>query len=76
MCARVRVFVGATETVSFELPSTSSLSYVTADGSRALYPGTHFLDVSNGNGVNITIALQLEGQEALPAGRKPPPMMW
>jgi hypothetical protein len=36
---------------------TQSLAYVNEVGASVVYPGTHYLDVSNGNGQNVTITV-------------------
>ena len=57
---RVSVAARAVGAVAFSIPVAEALSFVNEDGATVLYPGTHFLDVSNGNGVNITIAVVFE----------------
>jgi len=38
---------------------------VNEDGATVLYPGTHFLDVSDGGVANVTIAVVLEGVDVV-----------
>ena len=71
---RVSAAAGAAAPVSFELPVAEALGFVNEDGATVLYPGTHFLDVSDGGGVNnVTIAVVLEGPADVVAKRPPRP---
>jgi hypothetical protein len=60
---RVSVAAGATASVSFLLDPRDVLPFVDATGSSVLYQGAHFLDVSNGNGVNETFMVVWPGAE-------------
>ena len=70
---RVSAGAGAAAPVSFELPVAEALGYVNADGLTVLYPGTHFLDVSDGGAANVTITVVLEGAADVVAKRPPRP---
>lgn len=52
---RVAVAAGATVAVFFDVPVTRALVLTTEDGSVALYPGMHFVDVVNGVGLNVSV---------------------
>jgi hypothetical protein len=56
---RVSVPAGTTRTAAIVLPVYASLTFVNEVGASVLYPGTHFVDVRNGNGFNQTIAIEL-----------------
>jgi beta-glucosidase len=60
---RTSVAAGGSTPVSFELPVVEALGFVNQDGATALYPGVHFLDVSNGNAQNVTIAVVFEASD-------------
>ena len=56
---------GGSAPVSFSLNSSIALSFVNENGASVLYPGTHYLDVANGNGANFTIPLTVVAGSAL-----------
>jgi len=57
---RVSVSAGGSTMVQFDIPVEEALGFINEDGATALYPGTHYLDVSNGNTANITITVVFE----------------
>ena len=56
---RVSVSAGGLEMVNFNIP-VEALGFINEDGATTLYPGTHYLDVCNGNTGNVTIAIVFE----------------
>jgi xylan 1,4-beta-xylosidase len=60
---RVSVTAGATASVNFNLDPATVLPFVNDVGASVLYAGQHFLDVSNGNGVNVTFSVEWPGRE-------------
>ena len=69
---RVSVPAGGVSVASLTLPSAASLSFVNEAGASALYAGTHFIDVSNGNGFNQTFAIDVASTEILRTPPRPP----
>eukprot|EP01116_Phalansterium_solitarium_P015449 TRINITY_DN3413_c0_g2_i1.p2 TRINITY_DN3413_c0_g2~~TRINITY_DN3413_c0_g2_i1.p2 ORF type:complete len:747 (-),score=307.36 TRINITY_DN3413_c0_g2_i1:314-2554(-) len=55
---RVRVAAGAAEKLLFSLDS-SVLALTNLDGQRVIYPGTHQLIFSRGNGVDQTVTIKI-----------------
>ena len=70
---RVSVAAGAAAPVNFEISVAEALAFVNEDGASVLYPGLHFLDVSNGNGANVTIPVVLEAPRAVTVKSPPRP---
>lgn len=68
---RVSVPAGGTVAVALSLPAAAALAYVNEVGASVLYAGTHFIDVSNGNGFNQTFAVEVAATAVL---RSPPPL--
>ena len=69
---RVSVGAGAVGSVRFDIPVAEALAFVNEDGATTLYAGPHFLDVSNGNGVNVTIPVVLEAAAPVTLVSVPP----
>ena len=75
---RLAVPAGATRAAAFSLVASDALFLTTADGGRATYKGTHFLDVWDGAANNVTITIVVAATTAdsglLPRARvvKPP----
>ena len=61
---RISVAAGARQSVAFALDVSEALVFINEDGASALYPGLHFVDVINGNGLNITLEFELEAGAA------------
>ena len=59
---RVSVAAGAVGSVHFDIADSEAFAFVNEDGASVIYPGLHFLDVSNGNGQNTTIACVVESE--------------
>jgi beta-glucosidase-like glycosyl hydrolase len=57
---RVSISAGNIETVQFNIPIEEALGFINEDGATALYPGTHYFDICNGNTGNITLAIVFE----------------
>ena len=57
---RVSVSAGGLEKVYFNIPIEQAFGFINEDGATTLYPGTHYLDVCNGNTGNVTIAIVFE----------------
>ena len=62
---RVSVAAGAVGTVHFDIAASEAFAFVNEDGASVIYPGLHFIDVSNGNGANITIPCIVESEAAV-----------
>jgi hypothetical protein len=62
---RVSVAAGAVGTVHFDIAASEAFAFVNEDGASVIYPGLHFIDVSNGNGANITIPCIVENEAAV-----------
>lgn len=58
---RVSVPASTTAPVLLVLSASEALAFVNEDGDSVLYPGLHYIDISNGNGVNITVAFHVFG---------------
>ena len=70
---RVSIPAGGVSSLAFDLPLTEALGFVDATGATVLYPGEHLLDVSNGNGANITLVVTLDAPRAVRVRVPPPP---
>jgi hypothetical protein len=57
---RVSVSAGNIETVQFNIPIEEALGFINEDGATALYPGTHYFDICNGNTGNVTLSIVFE----------------
>jgi len=58
---RVAVAAGAAAPVAFDLPLDEALGFVDEGGATVVYPGLHFVDVSDGAGANVTISVTVAG---------------
>ena len=61
---RVAVAPGAPASVGFAIPLAEALGFVNAQGATVLYPGLHYVDVSNGAGANVTLSVIVPGESA------------
>jgi beta-glucosidase-like glycosyl hydrolase len=68
---RVSVAAGATAPLALSLPVDEACAFVNEDGATVLYAGTHFLDVSNGNGANITLTVELPADRVVKSPPRP-----
>lgn len=66
---RVSVPAGGTAAVALSLPAPAALAFVNEEGASVLYQGTHYIDMSNGNGFNQTVAVEVATTEVV---RAPP----
>jgi beta-glucosidase-like glycosyl hydrolase len=64
---------GSSVQVDFALVLNSSLTFNNEVGAQVLYPGTHFLDVWNGNTNNVTLTVTLTGDVVVVSA---PPLPW
>jgi beta-D-xylosidase 4 len=71
---RLSVPVGNVVGASFTLPLNKSFAYVNQDGASVLYSGTHFIDVYNGNTENVTLTVNIAGDDARVI--RAPPRPW
>ena len=62
---RIGVRAGTTVPVSFRLLADDVLTLTNDLGARVLYPGTHLLDVYDGSGGNVTVAVEWPGSEVV-----------
>jgi hypothetical protein len=61
----------ATAQLQLELPLDEACAFVNEDGASVLYPGAHLLDVSNGNGANITLLVELQEERIIKTPPRP-----
>ena len=61
---RVAVAAGAVVPVAFALPADEALGFVDENGATVVYPGLHFIDVSDGAGANVTVSVTVPGAAA------------
>lgn len=69
---RVSVSAGGVGTLSLSLSTSAALSFVNEVGASVLYQGTHYIDVSNGNGFNQTFAVEVASTAVI----RSPPLPW
>ena len=62
--ARVAVGAGGEAGVGFSLRASAALAFTNAEGGQAVYEGTHYLDVWNGNTENVTVTVQVSAADA------------
>jgi hypothetical protein len=70
---RVSVGAGGAGSVAFALSVNASLAYTNEVGAQVLYPGTHYVDVWNGNTENVTLAVEVTGDAAVTVSAPPLP---
>lgn len=63
----------ATVPVTLTLPVTQALSLVDDTGATVLYPGQHFLDVWDGSANNVTLPVELAGDQVMLVRQPPQP---
>lgn len=61
---RTAVAAGAPAALAFDIPLEDALGFVNEVGATVVYPGLHYVDVSNGAGANVTISVQVAGEAA------------
>ncbi len=74
--ARVAVGAGAAAAAAFRVEANASLTFTNAAGARVLYPGTHWLDVWNGNTENVTLRVDVTTPGGAPLVVAAPPLPW
>ncbi len=74
--ARAAIPLGGASSIEFSIAANASLCFTNQVGAQVLYPGTHLLDVWNGNANNFTVAVAVTTPGNLPLVLQAPPMPW
>jgi beta-glucosidase-like glycosyl hydrolase len=74
--ARAAVPLGGTASINFSIDANASLCFTNQVGAQVLYPGTHLLDVWNGNANNFTVAIVVQTPGNSPLVLQTPPLPW
>jgi beta-glucosidase len=71
---RLSIPAGGVGGITFQLAVNKSMAFTNQVGASVVYPGTHYVDVWNGNSQNVTVAVEVAGEGAMVV--RAPPLPW